>query len=175
MQICQNCKHENREGSLLCEHCGQLTIPTDTISATQPAHLQTELESATYSPPPGEERMLIFQLLEAQQSVVVAPSAYQSLGRADAALTHKVDIDLTPYNALQNGVSRIHAAVYFNDDIMYLIDLASRNGTYLNGKRLSPEEPYIIRDGDVVRLGTMSMRIYLRERSPQAPSSQRGP
>jgi pSer/pThr/pTyr-binding forkhead associated (FHA) protein len=38
-------------------------------------------------------------------------------------------------------------------------DLNSANATYLNGGRLMPEQPAILRDGDQLRLGDLEITI----------------
>ena len=50
-------------------------------------------------------------------------------------------------------VSRRHFQVRFESDVFYISDLDSTNGTYLNGRKLNPNEQQILRDGDVVGLG----------------------
>ncbi|HLF77279.1 MAG TPA: FHA domain-containing protein [Dehalococcoidia bacterium] len=45
-------------------------------------------------------------------------------------------------------VSRYHAEVRQNGDSFELVDLDSRNGTALNGRRIQPNEPYALKNGD---------------------------
>jgi len=49
------------------------------------------------------------------------------------------------------GVSRRHARIVIEHDLATLEDLGSRNGTYLEGRRLN--EPAVLRDGDAFRIG----------------------
>jgi pSer/pThr/pTyr-binding forkhead associated (FHA) protein len=42
------------------------------------------------------------------------------------------------------------------------MDLGSSNGTYLNGKRLSPNVENVIGHGDVVTLGKLKMQVLLK-------------
>jgi pSer/pThr/pTyr-binding forkhead associated (FHA) protein len=50
-------------------------------------------------------------------------------------------------------VSRRHFRVRFESDVFYISDLGSTNGTYLNGRKLNPNEEQILRNGDKVGLG----------------------
>jgi pSer/pThr/pTyr-binding forkhead associated (FHA) protein len=84
------------------------------------------------------------------------------LGRADEVSGTSPDLDLTPYNALEKGVSRIHAAIRRGEDTLTLVDLGSVNGTHLNGQRLVPNQPRVLRDGDEIRLGRLVVHIYFR-------------
>jgi pSer/pThr/pTyr-binding forkhead associated (FHA) protein len=84
-----------------------------------------------------------------------------SLGRLDATTATFPDIDLTTDGALEKGVSRRHAKITRKGSELYLEDLGSVNGTFLNGKRLTPYLPHVLSDRDEIRLGKISMRIHL--------------
>lgn len=79
----------------------------------------------------------------AGQAVVVEKS-YAMLGRAPQA-----DVRFGPDHDLP--VSGRHAAVVFRDGEWILRDLASTNGTFVNGERLSGEHQ--LGDQDLIRLG----------------------
>ena len=81
------------------------------------------------------------------------------IGRADEALRYVPDIDLADYDSRDKGVSRRHAALVDYDGAPHLIDLYSANGTYLNGRRLSPDRPYALEPFNAVRLGTLDVII----------------
>ena len=59
-----------------------------------------------------------------------------------------------------DSVSRRHARLSIAGSDVVVTDLNSRNGTFLNGTRLSAHRPYQIRDGDEIRLGQMVMRVF---------------
>lgn len=59
-------------------------------------------------------------------------------------------------------VSRRHARVESRNGIVFLDDLGSRNGTFLNGKRL--REALELRNGDAVDVGTTRMIVRSIER-----------
>ncbi|NDJ52615.1 MAG: FHA domain-containing protein [Chloroflexi bacterium] len=85
----------------------------------------------------------------------------RTLGRSDKRHRQVVpDIDLAAFGAWENGVSRVHAALQREGEHLYLIDLGSTNGTFLNDVRLAPQSPRLICDGDQVRLGLMRMRVF---------------
>lgn len=54
-------------------------------------------------------------------------------------------------------VSRRHAEIYLQDDKVYLRDVQSSSGTFLNNRRLCApnqvSQPYEIRDNDIIQLG----------------------
>jgi pSer/pThr/pTyr-binding forkhead associated (FHA) protein len=59
-------------------------------------------------------------------------------------------------------VSRVHAAIERSEDTLTLIDMRSSNGTLLNGQKLVPDQPRVLRDGDEVRLGKLVAHIYFK-------------
>lgn len=54
-----------------------------------------------------------------------------------------------------DSVSRLHARIYTENDIVYLEDLNSTNGTFKNGLRLQPYEKRRLEEGDEIRLGKL--------------------
>lgn len=44
------------------------------------------------------------------------------------------------------AVSRVHAKILREEEKVYIIDLNSRNGTFLDGKELNPQEKYLLKD-----------------------------
>ena len=54
-----------------------------------------------------------------------------------------------------NAVSRRHAAILFRQGTVLVCDLGSSNGTYVNGRRISGEQP--LNAGDVVRVGSTEL------------------
>jgi pSer/pThr/pTyr-binding forkhead associated (FHA) protein len=59
-------------------------------------------------------------------------------------------------------VSRRHARLESRDGIAFVVDLDSRNGTFLNGRRI--DEPIEIRAGDSIDVGTT--RLLVRSVQP---------
>lgn len=84
------------------------------------------------------------------------------LGRSDHQARSHPDVDLTPYGALDRGVSRIHARLHVEDDKLYITDLKSTNGTFMGGERLTPEVPVPVRKGADLLLGRLSIALLFR-------------
>jgi DNA-binding response OmpR family regulator len=81
------------------------------------------------------------------------------LGRVDEHSDTNPDVDLGPYGAEAAGVSRRHVEIRAQDDTLYVTDLHSGNGTFLNGARLEPDKPCLLRHNDELRLGRMKVDI----------------
>ncbi|UNC91134.1 FHA domain-containing protein [Candidatus Contubernalis alkaliaceticus] len=50
------------------------------------------------------------------------------------------------------GISRIHLEIIYNPEGFQARDLGSKNGSFLNGQKLVPNELYVLTDQDVLRL-----------------------
>ena len=61
------------------------------------------------------------------------------------------------------GISRKHATIYLVDNHIFVRDLGSKNGTYVNQKAISETE---IKPGDVVEIGPVSLRLRPEIRNP---------
>jgi hypothetical protein len=81
------------------------------------------------------------------------------IGRAVADVSDDIDIDLTLYGAQRQGVSRRHVVIIREGNLLKVADLGSTNGTYLNGVRLQPHQPRLLRTGDRLSLGEMVLEV----------------
>ncbi len=81
------------------------------------------------------------------------------IGRLVPDTPDQPDIDLTPYGAQRNGVSRRHVLITKEGNLLKVADLHSTNGTYLNGVRLQPRQPRLLRTGDQLSLGQLVVKV----------------
>jgi len=56
------------------------------------------------------------------------------------------------------SVSRLHATITLRESQSFIQDLGSRNGTYVNGKRID-ETPVPIHIGDLIRIGSVDCLV----------------
>ncbi|HSV86034.1 MAG TPA: FHA domain-containing protein, partial [Levilinea sp.] len=59
----------------------------------------------------------------------------------------------------ERQVSRYHARLTLSDDGVLLEDLASKNGSFIGGQRVS--EPALLQDGDVIQIALVQNFVYL--------------
>jgi pSer/pThr/pTyr-binding forkhead associated (FHA) protein len=154
---CPSCDATYPENTLFCEECGAFLIAqdnhtTDRLPAGDPA-----CEAVGGSVPP---RTLVLSIREGAR-IEIPFSKDVVLGRLDASRAIFPDIDLTNEGGLGCGVSRRHARIFRTQDGIAIEDLASLNGTFLNGQRLTPEIPYPIQDGDELQIGTLILIVNL--------------
>jgi len=68
----------------------------------------------------------------------------------------------------QPGVSRHHARIEFDDQSYLVIDLDSRNGSYIGNQKLAPDQPHRWTEGENLRVGETWLRL---ERTSQDRST----
>jgi pSer/pThr/pTyr-binding forkhead associated (FHA) protein len=100
------------------------------------------------------------RFMDTNRSIELTPAEKLIIGRADQTSATQPDIDLMPYGALENGVSRIHASLEMRHDTLVICDLGSSNGTYVNNLRLPAHQPHLLRDGDEVRFGKLVAYLH---------------
>ena len=146
MTTCQQCSHENAEGYSFCVKCGQASPLVSPPS--QPAQ---QVSYAIKFLVEGEELPLI-----------LVPSQRAIMGRQAPFMLQLPDVDLTAYNAAEHGISRVHSVIDCSRNGLQITDLDSRNGTFVNGEKLHPYNAHILRHGDTVRLGSMSLEVVVK-------------
>lgn len=107
------------------------------------------------APPPNDQIKL---LLPDKNLTITVPEPEQGgliIGRTIGA--SKVDIDLTPHNAVDLGISRQHARLTKQGNEWLIEDLNSLNHTYKNDIQLTPYIPEFLHNGDVIRCGDLSL------------------
>jgi hypothetical protein len=165
MQICPNCDHENLEGVLFCEACGVMLSAysaAETSKLDEAGGIATSVNwgTATFD----EQTSIIFHIENFSNPLIIhAPEEKIILGRQDQEGGAAPTVDLTPFGALEKGVSRQHALIERLESNVMLVDLGSRNATYLNGQQVNSSQPRLLRDGDEIRLGALSMRVFFRK------------
>ena len=80
------------------------------------------------------------------------------IGRCDPYQNIHPDLDLTCLDFC-TSVSRQHAELIKTGEQVALKDLGSMNGSFVNGRRLKPDETMILKAGDVCRFGNVEFRF----------------
>jgi hypothetical protein len=166
MKTCPYCAHNNLEGVLYCEECGQVLFgeAATTTSTKKLPGMSGSLDgkNAWGTARFGRDASILIHVRDNSQPIEIVPKEETILGRHDNTSTATPTIDLTPFGAYENGVSRLHAAIRRGEDTLTLVDLGSVNGTHLNGQRLIPNQPRVLRDGDEIRLGKLVCHVFFK-------------
>ncbi|MBI1276583.1 MAG: FHA domain-containing protein [Anaerolineaceae bacterium] len=148
--ICPRCQFVNAKQSPVCVECGQLL--DDDLDATRPLTMPSRLQPI---------HTLIFQIGDDQLSISLKLAERIILGRQSNHMADRPDLDLGRFKAAEHGISRIHATLECNEAGIYLMDLGSRNGTFVNGQPLSAFSPCYLANGDVLRFGKLTVTLAL--------------
>jgi signal transduction histidine kinase len=73
-------------------------------------------------------------------------------------------IDLSPYAGEVLGVSRRHLMLRPTATKLFVLDLGSTNGTWLNGRPVGVNTPYHLTDGDLLALGRLQFVVRIIRR-----------
>jgi len=110
----------------------------------------------------GEKHEVILLIRGMVERIVVSEGKDYVLGRYDIGASNEEEIDLSSYGAMDRGVSRIHAKLHLENNNLFITDLDSTNGTYLSGIRLEPQKPTLLRKGDELLLGRLTVQVLFR-------------
>ncbi len=112
---------------------------------------------------PNHYAGVIFQILSTGDQLSLTAKKEYTLGRVSGSQPILPDIDLTPFQAYESGVSRLHAILLLENERVSITDLGSANGTRINGDRITAHAPYPIQDGDIISLGNFKACIFIRD------------
>ncbi|MGQ9521627.1 MAG: FHA domain-containing protein [Anaerolineae bacterium] len=168
---CPSCGKKHRLGTLFCTECGIYLpttkrlwtepFPTDELSVPRAAAWETELPRNEREQAPPAVRV---RIVDTGREIVLPALPELLLGRLDP--THGIfpHLDLGAEKGLEMGVSRRHAKIVQREGRMYIEDVGSANGTFLNGQRLTPYLPYPLPEESDVQLGRLRLHITIGTR-----------
>ena len=164
MIVCENCKSQEPNGAVFCSECGAQLFQ---INPDQTHEFDIEPEGVLRVPSTEEQApkqvisRVSLHLLESGIILDFSERSEYTLGRLSENQPIEPDIDLSPYKAFDNGVSRLHAVIKQSAAKVVLVDLGSSNGTYINGLRIPPHVDYSMQHGDILALGKLKMQLLL--------------
>lgn len=163
---CGRYKIDDREK--ICPYCGIL-LDNFTVTRALPREEEDDDSIPRWGTARFNTRMnLVLTLADTQQNFMFDASEMTEIGigRRDPETGERPAVDLESFGAMEKGVSRRHATIIRRDTgSLQIIDRGSPNGTYLNGQRLVPHQPRILRDGDEIKVGMMVMMVRFERSS----------
>jgi hypothetical protein len=114
--------------------------------------------AGTTLPPGAQPRLLV---LRGQKRNVEYP-IYEGLNFIGRADEKPVDIDLEDQEPPDRiWCSRQHACLSFESDELFLEDLNSANGTYVNRTRIYPGQKRQLAPNDIIQIGNVQMKVVV--------------
>ncbi len=174
---CPNCKTMHPFNTLYCNECGEYlgkdSRATEAFNVRKPNKLEALREKEKEKKEEGEWEAPLEEksktptgsstltLIIGQQGHRISLPLKNEilLGRQDPANNNYPDVDLTEYGGATHGISRRHARIACQQQEIVLEDLGSINGSFVNGKQLSPYLAHLLKSGDIIQLGKMSIKI----------------
>jgi pSer/pThr/pTyr-binding forkhead associated (FHA) protein len=163
---CPSCSfEENPDTALACARCHRPLIDSRASLFKRPTTVLTPAQ-ALLEPRVRDRHVghlqrndIALYISDMEEPLIVSLTRDLILGRY-GGVEQQPPIDLAAFEALEHGVSRKHAMLRrFNMDVA-VIDLGSTNGTWLNGVRIMPHQPVILRNGDRLSLARLPIQVY---------------
>ena len=111
---------------------------------------------------PGKPGHVFLGIKGCKEPLEVFVRTEMIVGRSSIGSSIRPDIDLGPYDGQKLGVSRSHAALKMQGETIVITDLESSNFTYINGERLYPHETRVLRHGDEIQLGKLTVKVTFK-------------
>lgn len=164
---CPSCGKSHPENTLFCDECGVYMLAegqkrTSSLDTEDVVWMETDLESGGAAQSADVRPVMLRAIIQdTGRQIELSVDKELNIGRLDATSATFPEIDLTADQGLEKGVSRRHAKISRKGSGLFIEDLGSVNGTYLNGRRLTPYLPHVLNDNDEIRLSKLVMRIRL--------------
>lgn len=172
MLRCTHCNAQQMDGAIFCSECGANLLVSGrhretTASLNKAAAgghpVVNELESTTIdAPAPRSAPAVCLVVINSGRRIVIDAAQELLIGRKDNQRGIYPDVDLGLDGGYDAGVSRRHAIITPQGDSFVIEDLASANGTFVNSRRLQPQDPAPIRSGDELKFGTLILRFEIQ-------------
>jgi hypothetical protein len=144
------CAAQNRDGGIH-PHDATINVVMDTIVSK--FNWGNAISNSSYS------QLLYLTIQEVEIPLVLQFDEPIILGRQAEVEAGEHALDLTVFGGNEKGVSRRHAAIQRMKNSVVLVDLGSSNNSYINGQKVSSQEPHILVEGDEIRLGNLVASI----------------
>jgi len=155
VKTCPVCTTDNPDNQRFCIQCS-LDLSSLSIDSAQElidknVGIKTDANVVIR---PGNVKLIVVAGKEPDIEYLL-DEARMVIGRRDPSQSHYPDIDL--YDQEDGGswtITRSHAVITFRDDKLFLTDLGSTNGTFINEPHLiKPHEETQLKIGDVIAIG----------------------
>ena len=176
MIVCPECAAEHLPGTLFCDRCGAAVHPAAQLhvgraAAARPtpfvagpsAEAPPARRRPETLPPPvaGDLPPALAVTIVHRRHALTLRAAVIHIGRADPDAGFSPELDLTPFDGLERGVSRRHATIQWAAGGFVIIDQHSNNGTWLEGLRLVSGYAYQLPPRATVRFGDLVVQLAL--------------
>ncbi len=167
MITCKVCKNQEYTGAIFCSECGSSLLADFHLDEDTIVYPRKEGEPKyiTISHPEDSvpEGNIALYLPDYETYLDIPEQDEFTLGRLIEGQVITPDVDLNPYDAYENGISRLHATIRMNPKkgSIQVLDLGSANGTSVNGYEIPANSEVPLSNGDILTLGTLHCKVII--------------
>ena len=166
--ICPNCNHHEPEGAIICSDCGTKLIDSDGLSTAAIRTTDTSIPAPEpvqkpAAPIPVTGAQINLHIIRTGQIIPLEGRSDYTIGRVSEGQSILPDVDLSPFDAYTQGVSRLHATFRVREGGYFIEDLGSSNGTRINNTKIPPLIEQSVHHGDVISLGRFKIQALIRQ------------
>jgi pSer/pThr/pTyr-binding forkhead associated (FHA) protein len=167
---CPFCQTSHVANTIFCSECGSYllednqrqTDPLDTGEMHRVKDTSDEADASHSASPTTQPVTVRLKIGSGKREVEVSLDKVIHIGRMDPSSTVFPEVDLTDEGTASKSVSRRHARILRQNNVVVLEDLGSVNGTFVNGRRLDAYLPKPLNNGDVLQLGRVSIEVKIQ-------------
>jgi len=169
---CNKCNTVNWSTSVACRRCGTLLIDPENSTVIAQSSVATTSPSDTSSVNPFQldERfglgdiLVFYSPLYDQSFELHTKQLLQrelTFGRIDRVSGATPDVNLEEFGGADLGVSRVHMSLAYDpkQQRVYIKDMGSSNGLFVNGDQLRSHEVRVLHSGDQLELGQLVLQV----------------
>jgi CheY-like chemotaxis protein len=157
---CRICGNPLPDNLGVCLRCGAIVEPGKSETTHRVANLGETLAAPPIRGLSVVPDYAVITLVISDEHIILPQSNYVILGRVyNQPTTAQASIDLSRFHAHALGVSRQHARIDQEDNVIYITDLGSTNGTFVNEQPLLAHEKHLIHSGDIIRLARLQIQV----------------
>ncbi|HLY29335.1 MAG TPA: FHA domain-containing protein [Aggregatilineales bacterium] len=164
---CPLCGFTVSSDQLACSNCGTALSPEE-----ETQQLEEFVDPARYHRPwpigqvfVQDQQAITFHING--RSLTLPANERMIIGRrSNSYASVEPEVALNDFGAEELGVSRLHLRLRRAGDMVYVTDLCSSNGSHLNGRPLAPHSNAILRNGDELRLGRLTIQVVFNPTNP---------
>lgn len=169
MVKCPHCGLEQDKENLFCAQCGTKLVqdsgtPTMSFEPGTTGGVPTDRLQASRLPARQlTGAKLNLHIVRTGEIIPIGGVGEYVVGRISQGQSILPDVDLEPFHAYENGVSRLHARIRVEERAIWITDLGSANGTKVNDQKINPHKAYPLGNKDMLRLGRLNVQALVGE------------
>jgi pSer/pThr/pTyr-binding forkhead associated (FHA) protein len=153
---------------MFCSECSTKLVTSGGLSTATIRTTDSRITKPGAAPPPPPpvqvtEGQISLHIVRTGQILPLVGRNEFTLGRISQGQSILPDIDLSPYNAYAQGVSRLHSTLKIINGELFIEDLGSSNGTRINNTKIQSHQDHRVYHGDVIALGRFKIQALIRQ------------